>query len=247
MTVQMPKLQPVLVVEHEAQCPPGWMGDWLSEADCQLDVRRPYLGDPLPADLTEHASMVVLGGSMDAYADADHPWLTGVKSLVRSAVEDSTPTLGICLGLQLITVGLGGEVYRNPHGQQIGVLPVEWLPAADDDPLFASLTGLRGAVQWNDDVVRTLPARSVVLAETARAEVQAVAFAPHMWGVQWHPELGEEIVAQWADDDRDAVWERGVDVDEYVAEVAAAHDELQGWRALATRFAELSRGTAGST
>ncbi len=222
------------------------MGDWLSEAGCVLDVRRPYSGDILPADLTGHRGMVVLGGSMDAYAEAAFPWLADVKSLVRMAAEDSTPTLGICLGLQLITVALGGEVQRNPRGQQIGVLPVGWLPAARDDELLSSLTGMAVAVQWNDDVVRSLPRGTVVLAETARAEVQAAAFGPRMWGVQWHPELGEEIVSVWADNDRDAVRERGVDVDEYVAQVGAAHDQLQGWRGLATAFAGLSRDMAGS-
>jgi len=240
-------LAPVLVVEHEAQCPPGLVGRWLTEAGCELDVRRPYRGENLPTDLTGHRSMVVLGGSMDAYSDAHHPWLSDVKALVRSALGDSTPTLGICLGLQLMTVALGGEVHRNPDGQQIGVLPVGWLDTAEDDALFSSLTRLRVAVQWNDDVVRDLPRSAVVLAETPRGEVQAAAFAPQMWGVQWHPEVGEQIVAQWGDSDRDAVLERGVDIDEHIAAVAAAHEELQEWRALAAGFARLSREMAGST
>ena len=235
------------MVEHEAQCPPGWVGDWLTEAGCELDVRRPYRGDLLPADLTQHHSMVVLGGSMDAYSDAAHPWLTSVKSLICGAVEDSTPTLGVCLGLQLITVALGGEVHRNPNGQQIGVLPVGWLPAARDDTLFSSLTQLRAAVQWNSDVVRDLPGTAVVLAETPRGEVQAAAFAAQTWGVQWHPEVGEEIIARWADSDRDEVLRRGLDVDGYVADVAAAHAELQAWRRLTIGFAGLSRETAEPT
>ncbi len=223
------------------------MGDWLRDAGCELDVRRPYLTDSLPADLSEHRSMVVLGGAMDAYADADYPWLTDVKSLVRSAVEDGTPVLGICLGLQLITVALGGEVHRNPLGQQIGVPAVGWLPAAHGDVLFGPLTGARIAVQWNDDVVRSLPAPSVVLAQTPLAEIQAVRFAPAMWGVQWHPEAGEEIIASWAEHDRDDAWERGIDIDEYVAHVAAAGDELQAtWRELANGFAAMSRDTVAA-
>jgi len=233
---------PILVVEHEPHCPPGWIGEWLTEAGCELDVRRPYAGGSLPSDLAGHRSMIVLGGSMDAYADATYPWLTDVKSLIVSAVEDGTPTLGICLGLQLITVALGGEVHANPLGQQLGVPLVGWLPAAHEDILFGPLTGARIAVHWNNDVVRDLPTTSVVLARTERGEIQVVRFAPAMWGGQWHPEVGEEIVRQWAEDDRDGTLERGVDIDVYVAQVAAAREELRSsWRQLAVGFGALSR------
>ena len=186
--------------------------------------------------------MIVLGGSMDAYADAAYPWLTEVKSLVVSAVEDGTPTLGICLGLQLITVALGGEVHVNPLGQQLGVPRVGWSDAAHEDVLFGALTDARIAVQWNKDVVRSLPTTSVVLAQTDRGEIQVVRFAPAMWGGQWHPEAGEEIVRQWAEDDRADTLEQGVDIDAYIAEVAAAREELRSsWRQLAVGFGALSR------
>ena len=182
---------------------------------------------------------------MDAYADELYPWLTDVKSLIVGAVEDGTPTLGICLGLQLITVALGGEVHKNPLGQQLGVPRVGWLAAAHEDVLFGPLTDARIAVQWNNDVVRTLPAESVVLAQTERGEIQAVRFAPAMWGGQWHPEAGEVIVKQWADEDRDGVREPGVDIDAYVAQVAAAQVELRSsWQPLAVGFGALSRDAA---
>ncbi len=234
--------QPVLVVEHEADCPPGWVGDWLVEAGCELDVRRPYAGDRLPDDLTGHRSMVVLGGSMDAYGDEAHPWLTQVKALVRAAVDDGTPTLGIYLGHQLVAVALGGAVQRNPRGQQIGVLEPGWEPAAGEDRLFSTLTGTRVSAQWNNDIVSVLPAGSVVLAQTPAGEIQAARFAPMIWGVQSHPEAGEEIIRVWAESDRDEAQSRGVDIDAYLAQVADAREELRAsWRPLATGFAELSR------
>lgn len=230
--------RPVLIVEHEAQCPPAWLGEWLTDAHVELDVRRPHLGDLLPEDLSGHAGMLVMGGSMDADSDEQHPWLTDVKSLTRVAVEHDTPTLGVCLGHQLIAVALDGQVARNPRGQQIGVLDVGWEPAAREDPLFGSLTGERAAVQWNNDIVTELPDGSVVLARTPDGEIQACRFAPTVWGVQWHPEVGSEIVAAWADHDRDDARSRGVDVDEYVARVAAARDRLRAsWRKLADGFA----------
>lgn len=217
------------------------MGEWLAEAGVVLDVRRPYAGDRLPEDLTGHSGMLVLGGSMDAYADERHPWLTEVKALVHRAADTHVPTLGICLGHQLVAVALGGAVHKNPRGQQIGVLDVGWTDAASDDALLGPLTQARVAVQWNNDVVNVVPPDAVVLARTPADEVQAVRYAPTVWGVQSHPEAGEEIVRSWADSDRDEAVERGVDVDEYVARVAAAREELRSaWRPLATGFAALT-------
>jgi GMP synthase (glutamine-hydrolysing) len=236
---------PVLVVEHEEQCPPGWIGEWLTEAGCEIDVRRPYTGDDLPEDLDDHRSLVVLGGSMDAYSDDRCPWLTEVKQLVRRAAEVRVPTLGICLGHQLAAVALGGAVHTNPRGQQIGVLELGWEPLAAHDPLLAAVRSARAAVQWNNDVVSIPPAGSEILARTPSGELQAARFAATVWGVQSHPEAGEEIVSLWAENDRDSAAERGVDVDEYVAEVAAAREELRSaWQPLAVRFAAMSREVA---
>lgn len=233
---------PVLVVEHEAQCPPGWVGEWLVESGCPIDVRRPHLGDALPEGFEAHRAMVVLGGSMDAYADEAHPWLTRVKELVRSAADSGVPVLGICLGHQLAAVALGGEVHRNPRGQQIGVLEVGWTPEAYVDPLLAPLTSVGRAVQWNNDIVGVAPPGTWVLASTRHGELQAARFAPTVWGVQWHPEAGPEIVAAWAAKDRDDAVERGVDVEAHLAEVVAAREELRSsWRPLAEAFADLGR------
>jgi GMP synthase (glutamine-hydrolysing) len=237
--------QPLLVVEHEAQCPPGWLGEWFADAGAEVDVRRPYAGDELPTDLREHGGLVVLGGEMGAYDDDTFTWLTDVKRLVRLAVGDGTPVLGVCLGHQLVAVALGGEVVPNPQGQQIGVLGVGWTEEARDDNLFGRLAALGPdlpAVQWNNDVVSRLPEGAVDLAHTERGELQAARFAPAVWGVQWHPEAGEEIIRPWADHDRDDAVERGVDVDRYLADIAAARDDLRlTWRGLAERFAGICR------
>jgi len=220
------------------------MGEWLAEAGLVVDVRRPYAGDALPRDLRGHAGMVVLGGEMGAYDDAAHPWLTEVKDLCRTAVATGTPVLGICLGHQLLAVALGGEVARGPHGQQIGVLEVGWTPEAYVDPLLAPVAALDDApaVQWNNDVVTRLPDGATALARTPRGELQAARFGSAAWGVQWHPEAGVDIIRPWAAHDRDDAVERGVDVDAYVEDVAAAGERLRRtWRVLADGFAAVCR------
>ena len=243
----------LLVIQHEAMCPPGWVGEWLSDAGAELDVRHPYRGDDLPETLDAHDGLVVLGGSMGANDDADHAWLAPAKALVRHAASAGVPTLGICLGHQLCAVALGGVVTRNPHGQQIGVLDVGWTGEAATDPLLGPVARTARtvrAVQWNNDLVVEPPPGAVVLARTPKGEIQSARFADTVWGVQWHPEAGEEICRGWAEHDRDEAAERGVDLEEYVAHVAEATDELRAtWRGLADGFAGLaarSRQGAGT-
>ncbi|WP_395695092.1 type 1 glutamine amidotransferase [Nocardioides sp.] len=230
----------VLVVEHEAGCPPALLGTWLAEAGCELDVARPYAGDPLPG-LAPYDALVVLGGSMGAGDDGTHPWLGPVRELVREARATDLPTLGICLGHQLVATALGGEVARNPHGQQLGLIGVGWTEAARDDRLLGPLSWPRRGVHWNDDVVVVLPAGAVLLAETGRGEVQAARFAPLVWGVQLHPEVDADVLRPWGEEDRGSHETRGIDTDALLRDIDAASAELEAaWRPLATGLAELA-------
>jgi GMP synthase (glutamine-hydrolysing) len=231
----------VLVVEHDAECPPALMGDWLAEAGCTLDVRRPYAADELPG-LASYDGLLILGGPMGADDDAEHAWLGPVKEQVREARERGMPTLGICLGHQLIASALGGRVERNQRGQQVGLIPLGWTGAATEDALLGPLATRRRGVQWNDDVVAALPEGAVLLAETPDGEVQAVRYAPAMWGVQLHPEVDAAVLQPWADEDRGSHETRGIDTDALLREVDEARAELdEAWRPLAEGFAGLLR------
>lgn len=236
----------ILVVEHEAKCPPAHVGTWLADAGCRVEVCRPWAGDALP-DPTSYDALVVLGGSMSAHDDATHPWLAPVKEMFRTAGDRGTPALGICLGHQLAAVAFGATVEPNPRGQQLGVLDVGWLPTADAEPLFAEARPARG-IQWNDDVLTALPDGAVLLAATGHEEPQVVRFADTVWGVQLHPEADEHVVGEWALGDRDRHLERGVDQAALLRQVAGVRAELDaGWRPVFDRFAQLARAGAGSS
>jgi GMP synthase (glutamine-hydrolysing) len=191
--------------------------------------------------MSSYDALVVLGGSMGADDEATHPWLAPVKQLARDAVAQELPTLGICLGHQLVAAALGGTVARNPRGQQVGLFQVGWLPEAEQDALVSGMGPVRG-VQWNDDVVTRLPDDAVALARTDTGELQVARFGPLAWGVQLHPEVDEPVVRSWAAGERDDHLERGVDQGALLRDIGAASDELERtWRPLASRFVELVR------
>jgi GMP synthase (glutamine-hydrolysing) len=228
----------ILVVQHEDDCPPALFGGWLAELGCRLAVRRPYAGDELP-DLDGYDGLLVLGGPMGADDDAKHRWLGPTKDLIRTAVETGLPTLGICLGHQLIAAALGGEVTRNPRGQQLGLLDVGWTDAARDDALLAPVATPRRGVQWNDDVVARLPDGATLLASTARGEIQAARFAPSAWGVQLHPEVDTAVLRPWAASDKGSHEAAGIDQARLLADIDTARAELDAaWRPLAVSFAD---------
>lgn len=234
----------IAVVQHEPDCPPAHLGTWLSEAGADLTVCRPYAGEALP-DRSSYDALVVLGGSMGANDEAEHPWLSPLKQRIREAADDRVPVLGVCLGHQLAAVALGGAAGRNPNGQQFGLFDIGWTVEAHLDRLLAPVATPRRGVQWNDDIVTELPPGAVVLARTATGEVQAARFAPTVWGVQVHPEVDEPILRPWAEHDRDAHVARGLDQDAVLAEIHGARAELDAaWQPLAARFVEVAASSA---
>lgn len=232
----------VLVVQHDATCPPALFGTWLEEAGCRLDVRRAYRGDEQPG-VRPYDGLLVLGGAMDADDDQGYPWLALTRERIREAALLGTPTLGICLGHQLAALALGGSTGRREAGPQIGLLDVGWGCEVLLDPLVDRIAGDGRAVHWNQDVVIGLPPGAEVLARGPRGEVQAARLARTVWGVQFHPEVDDVVVASWAATDTGLLPAAGLTGDAVVTQTRSASEELaEAWRPLAQAFARMARG-----
>lgn len=225
----------LLVVQHAADCPPAHLGRWLAESGVDLDVVRCHLGGALPESLAFHDGLLVLGGEMSAYDDSVAPWLPQTRRLLAEAVQRQVPTLGICLGHQLLAVAAGGRVSSALTGQWLGILGVQ---LTDHDPLLGSAGADARAIHWNNDLVVEPPPGATELAR-AQGGVQAMRLGEVVWGVQFHPEIGAAELAAWAEADVTAGrLDRGF-VEDRLAAVAAAEPELhRTWRAFAQRFAE---------
>jgi GMP synthase (glutamine-hydrolysing) len=236
----------VLVLQHAESVPPALFGDWLRETGCTLDVRRCHRGDELPV-IKGYDGLLVLGGGMDADDDHGHPWLPLVRRRIAEAAAVGVPTLGICLGLQLAALALGGTVGRNPNGVMLGLLPVGWGCEVLLDPLVDRIAGEGRAVHWNQDVVLTLPAGAEVLARAPHGEVQVARLAPTVWGVQFHPEADAAVVAAWATREGTLLTGADLTAEQVIDQTTAARAELeQAWRPLAVAFARMVQGRAAA-
>lgn len=221
------------IITHEPSCVPGLLGQTWEDAGLPLRVFAPYqdLSDLL-SDPRDYAGLVVLGGHMSANSEQLHPWLAPTKALLAEAVRLDVPTLGVCLGHQLLASALGGVVDVNELGTRIGLTSVALTEAGRDDEVLAG-PAARRATHWNEDVVTRLPDGAVRLATAPDGTVQAARFAPHAWGVQFHPEVTATIFRTWAQEDGGRE-----DLDGVGDAIAAAEVELRtAWAPLALRFA----------
>lgn len=181
----------VHVVQHTVGEGLGRLADWLPAAGVDVHPTHPYLGNRVPPSV-EGDALIVLGGPMNANDDEHYPWLPSVRTLMRSAVEDGVPTLGICLGAQLLAVAMGGEVRRG-SSPEIGLGEVT---VDVGDELLSE--GPLPVIQWHYDEVTRLPDDATLLASSPAYRVQAFRVGELAWGLQFHMEATAEIVRQWA-------------------------------------------------
>jgi GMP synthase-like glutamine amidotransferase len=236
-----------LVIENDPTDDARQLGEWLTDAALTLEVVRPYAGEALPADLDGWGAFVVLGGDQHAYPDEEGQpgaaWFGELESLLRKAVRHDVPTLGVCLGAQLLATAHGGTVAHSEAGPEIGAHLVAKRDVAERDPLFGPLPMLLDVVQWHHDEVTELPAGAVLLAASTRYPHQAFRLGESAWALQFHIECDPAMIADWTKGNEALLAELGTSPEAVVRGVEAVMDDVfEVWHPFATRFAALARG-----
>jgi GMP synthase (glutamine-hydrolysing) len=121
------------------------------------------------------------------------PWNEPLFDWIRALAHRGIPLLGVCYGHQAICAALGGRVERHPLGWEIGTTEIELTRAGRRDPLFAGFPERFQAQTTHEDYAATMPPDATLLAVNPHTEVQAIALGATVRGVQFHPEVDEEI------------------------------------------------------
>ncbi len=151
---------------------------------------------PVP-EIQDSDLLVVLGGPIGVYDVDDYPFLAGEVDALRQRLAARKPTLGICLGAQLMAAALGARVYPGERGVEIGWLPL--LPAAGEPaPEWFSplLDGSPALFHWHGDTF-DLPQGARLLAGTELYENQAFAVGDSSLALQFHHEVTELGLERW--------------------------------------------------
>ncbi|HZZ41432.1 MAG TPA: gamma-glutamyl-gamma-aminobutyrate hydrolase family protein, partial [Tepidisphaeraceae bacterium] len=166
-----------IILQHVPHEPPGRIIPVFRDFGIPTEIRHLYKGDEVPTDLDDLRCLIVLGGPMGVadIANPAYPFLEKEVALLQRMIKADRPTLGICLGAQLLAHAAGAKVYPNvkspppaPHGAppppadapppppptplpELGWLPVTFPFPGGTDPIVFGLMDNAPMFHWHFD------------------------------------------------------------------------------------------------
>lgn len=167
----------------------------LEDVFYQLGFRVRYFEagvDDLSPALNYEGLTVILGGPIGVYETEDYPFLVDEIAGLKQRLKANKPTIGICLGAQLIAHALGAKVYAG-HQKEIGWSQLE-IKAVENNPLVA-LENVE-VLHWHGDTF-DLPSNATLLASSAIYPNQAFSVGNNILALQFHLEITEQSFEKW--------------------------------------------------
>ncbi|MBI1320966.1 MAG: glutamine amidotransferase [Candidatus Hydrogenedens sp.] len=184
-----------LAIRHLAFEDAGSLGLVLARRGVSLDYIEAGRDEIAPLDPLGPDLLVVLGGPIGAYEEASYPFLTDELALLGRRLAAGRPTLGICLGAQMIARALGARVY--PGGvKEIGWAPLALTAAGRESCLRPLAPEETAVLHWHGDTFE-LPEDAALLASTAAYPHQAFQWRQTTLALQFHAEVLAGEIERW--------------------------------------------------
>jgi GMP synthase (glutamine-hydrolysing) len=223
----------VLAIVHEREAGSGVFADVAAERG--EDIVEWVPAEALAPQSDSFDSVLVFGGAMNVDEESRHEWLAPEKEMLRELLARRTPTLGVCLGAQLLAEVAGGGATRAAS-LEIGWITAELTPEARGDPLLGRLPARFESFQWHSYEIAA-PPDAVTLARSAACLQAFRLLAAPWWGIQFHAEVTGETISAWIEDYRSDEDATRADLD-WAAILAATRSKIGPW-------SELGRGICG--
>jgi GMP synthase (glutamine-hydrolysing) len=164
--------------------------NYIEAADFVLQPEDLSQIDALSDDL-----LVILGGPISVNDAKMFPFIEAELDLLKQRIAADKPTLGICLGAQLIATALGAKVYAG-EAKEIGWCPLRLSDAGKESALRYLGAEHCDMLHWHGETF-DLPKGAVLLASTERYENQAFSYGNNILALQFHPEITQRGMEKW--------------------------------------------------
>jgi GMP synthase (glutamine-hydrolysing) len=191
-------MEEVLVFQHDPFEDLGFFAEVLDKQRITCRVIQLFHGEVPAEDWERIQALIILGGPMSVDDEDRYSFLRWEKRIIRAAINDGVPILGVCLGAQLIASALGTPVYHG-HVREIGWTPISITPHGQVDSLLGYLPESATVFQWHGDGF-DLPAGAIQLASSVNFENQAFRVGRNIYGLQFHLEVTPRMIARWIDE-----------------------------------------------
>jgi GMP synthase (glutamine-hydrolysing) len=182
-----------IAVRHVAFEDLGLLAPLLAARGFSVRYLEAGVDDIGPSSLTASDLVVVLGGPIGVYEEEQYPFVREELAAIRARMEAAKPTLGICLGAQLMAKARGANVAPGPQ-KEIGWAPLT-LTAEGRASVLAPFE-TTPVLHWHGDNFE-LPANGVRLAGTSACPNQAFSIGKNTLGLQFHIEVDPARIEQW--------------------------------------------------
>ena len=188
-------MKQVNVIRHLAFEDLGCFADVLAQQGFQVNTLEAGVDDLSQLDADSDDWLIILGGPISANDSADFPFVDTEIALLRQRIERDRPTLGICLGAQLMARATGQAVYPG-KAKEIGWMPVTLTPAGQRSPLSALESCQHIVLHWHGETF-DLPDAAERLASTEITRNQAFRLGRNVYGLQFHLEATVQGMEKW--------------------------------------------------
>ncbi|MFP2929873.1 type 1 glutamine amidotransferase [Pyxidicoccus sp. 3LG] len=181
-----------VLFQHDAPVSAGALEGALVRAGFTLETRfREVRPGDAEADL-----VVVLGGFMGVYEADQYPYLREELALLERRLHQRRPSLGVCLGAQMLAAVSGARVYQDPKGMVVGAQAIHVAPAGREHPVFAGGPASLLVTQWHGDTFDTV--RGAETLASSERQPQEVFQLSSSVGFLFHPEVEPPTLESWA-------------------------------------------------
>ena len=185
-------MKPIIIFRHIACEDSGYLGDSLTLRNIPFQTICLDEGGEVPADPSAYAGLVFMGGPMSV--NDEIPWIENELALIRMAYKQKLPMLGHCLGGQLISKALGGEIKEN-HVPEIGWHHVRRHDNKHSKEWLEGLPEEFEVFHWHRETF-SLPDNAVPLLQSDFCNNQAFIIG-NCLALQCHIEMKSHMVQEW--------------------------------------------------
>jgi GMP synthase (glutamine-hydrolysing) len=217
----------IVAFRHAISDGMGSFSSALEKAGCSFHYIDTYREDISGFNAEEPELLIVLGGAPGVYQADDYSFIRDEIAVLEKRLAKDLPTLGICLGAQMMAAALGARVYYGANGIERGWHPVAVNPAGMETPLRHLDGAVTPVPHWHNDTF-DMPQGATLLASSAAYAHQAFSFGRNCLALQFHPEATPSILKGWCVMSARCVAEGTIDLARIRADTDAHGEKLIG-------------------